>query len=67
MQYYLLAEETEGMGESYGVLVESGDDMVSIPNITHSHTQITRLLELLMRGAVTPAAVQDVVDDWLLR
>ena len=66
--YYLLAEELEIPGEYYGVGVESaGGERVSVPGITVSQSRIAELVGLLIRGAVTPATLRDVVEDWLAR
>jgi len=52
--------------ESYGVKVaEQGGGQACVENITCSASRIDELSELLVRGAVTPAALEDVVADWL--
>lgn len=52
--------------ESYGVKVaEKGGEAVSIPNLTCSADRIDELSELLLRNGVTPATLEDVVQDWL--
>ena len=52
--------------ESYGVRVrEQGGEYGDVPNITISVQRIDELMELLVRNAVTPCALRDVVDDWL--
>lgn len=52
--------------ESYGVKVaEQGGEQASVENITCSASRIDELSELLTRNGVTPAALRDVVLDWL--
>lgn len=67
MRYYLLAEEHEGLGESYGLQVRSGGETEMIPDITSSQRHIQTLLEALVAGGVTPVTVREVVEDWLNR
>lgn len=64
--YYLITELLDNEVEAYGVLVEFLGEVVRIPAITLSRRRIELLLERLKRGAVTPVAVWDVVEDWLL-
>lgn len=70
--YYILIDQMDVRGgfscESYGVRVvgrEGIEGDVSIPNITVSISRIDALMEQLTRGFVTPAAVDDIVADWL--
>lgn len=42
-----------------------GGDSAVIPNVTVSISRIDGLMELLTRNTVGPAAVGDVVADWL--
>lgn len=52
--------------ESYGVRVAGQDgDRHEIPDITVSMTRIDQLMDLLVRNAVTPCTLRDVVEDWL--
>ena len=52
--------------ESYGVKVaEQGGQQACVENITCSASRIDELSSLLTRGGVTPAALKDVVSDWL--
>lgn len=52
--------------ESYGVQVaEQGGDQARVENITCSASRIDELSGLLVRNVVTPAALNDVVSDWL--
>ena len=74
-RYYLLEEESETSG-SYGVQIEMEDEEASVRDLSPSRqrVEIARLsgalsaeeAEALVRGAVTPVALRDVVDDWLL-
>ena len=51
--------------ESYGVQVaEEGGDCVRLTGITHSRARMDELLALLIRHAVSPAGLYDVVEDW---
>ena len=68
-RYYILVGEMPLGGlscESYGVKVvgEDGEE-ASVPDITVSAGRIDALLELLSRNSVSPAALRDVIDDWL--
>jgi hypothetical protein len=59
---------TKTDGESYGVAVAlEGGESSSVRNVTLSQREILRLVGALVRGRVTPASLQDVVEDWLLR
>lgn len=60
-RYYLLEEEA-----SYGVGIELEDESAAAPDLSPSRRRIEELAERLVRGTVTPAALRDVVDDWLL-
>lgn len=52
--------------ESYGVKVaEQGGGQACVENITCSASRIDELSGLLVRNGVTPAALSDVVSDWL--
>ena len=52
--------------ESYGVKVaEQGGEQSQVENITCSAFRIDELSSLLVRNGVTPAALGDVVADWL--
>ena len=64
VRYYLVVEETAGV-ERYGIQVCYGDETETVADITSSQRQIQSLLDALTRGGVTPAAVRDVVEDWL--
>lgn len=64
--YYLLEEEPEGGGTSYGVGVELEGESAAVPGLSPSRRRVEELAERLVRGTVTPVALRDVVDDWLL-
>ena len=52
--------------ESYGVRVsEENGATACIPGITSSAARIDELSGLLVRNGVTPAALNDVLSDWL--
>lgn len=52
--------------ESYGVKVAEQDgEQAMVENITCSASRIDELSGLLVRNGVTPAALRDVVLDWL--
>lgn len=52
--------------ESYGVKVaEQGGGEACVENITCSASRIDELSGLLTHNGVTPAALHDVVSDWL--
>ena len=66
LNYHLLIEEVEDLGENYGVLLEGFGQTAAIPGITVVQNRALSLLEKLRRGAVTPVGLRDVVEDWLL-
>ena len=53
--------------ESYGVKIraQGGGEVAVVPNITPSISRIDGLMELLVRNAVTPCTLVDVLSDWL--
>ena len=52
--------------ESYGIKVAEQDgEQALVENITCSAARIDELSGLLVRNSVTPAALHDVVSDWL--
>ena len=52
--------------ESYGIKVaEQGGEQACVENITCSASRIDELSGLLVRNGVTPAALNDVLSDWL--
>lgn len=64
--YYYLLEENTGPERSYGIRVECGADQAELRDLTPVAGRARGLLEAMCRGAVTPVAVRDVVEDWLL-
>ncbi len=64
-RYYLLEEELENPG-AFGVQIEMEDEEASARDLSPSRQRVEALAESLVRGAVTPVALRDVVDDWLL-
>lgn len=52
--------------ESYGIRIEEqGGSQAAVRNITSSIARIDELSELILRNAVTPTTLSDVVSDWL--
>ena len=64
-RYYLLEEELENR-VSYGVQIELEGEEASVRDLSPARQRVLELAEALARGAVTPAALRDVADDWLL-
>lgn len=62
-RYYLVEEDS---AESYGVRIELEGETASVTGLSPSRQKVQALAETLARGAVTPVALRDVVDDWLL-
>ncbi|WP_308588623.1 DUF6514 family protein [uncultured Oscillibacter sp.] len=65
--YYLLVEELESGTEAYGVSVECGGEREARRRLTVSGRSVLGLIRRLIQGGVTPVALGDVVEDWLLR
>lgn len=65
VRYYLLEEASES-GGSYGVQVELDGEEAALPDLSPSRRRVQELAAALARGGVTPVALRDVVDDWLL-
>lgn len=73
LQYYILAEEVgvaEGiLCESYGIrIVLSNLEEIqseSLKNITFRAAAIDQLVHKMAEHLVTPAALRDVVEDWI--
>ena len=63
---YFLLEEIMGVIENYGVEIVWGMEQCCIRGITVSGDRAWHLIELLMYHSVTPIALRDVIDDWLL-
>lgn len=68
-RYGLLVEDIEVDGfhcESYGVvLADPAGNTGRCRHITVNATRISEFLDLLIRNAVTPTTLPDVVEDWL--
>ncbi len=70
-RYYILVGEMEVSGglacESYGVKVVSEDsgEWAEVPDLTIRPARIDALMDLLVRNAVSPVTLRDVIDDWL--
>lgn len=67
--YYITIDEVN-VGhytcEGYGVRIEEqGGSQATVRGVTCSIERIDALCELLLRGAVTPTTLEDVVSDWL--
>ena len=65
VRYYLLEEDSEEP-VAYGVQVELEGEEASVMNLSPSRQKVEALAKSMILGAVTPVAVRDVVDDWLL-
>lgn len=61
-RYYLLEEEES----SYGVGIELEGESAAVTGLSPSRRRVKELAERLSQGMVTPVALRDVVDDWLL-
>ena len=61
----LLRDSTD-LGMQFGIRLALGEEQIVIRELTASERRAQRLLERLRRGSVTPVALRDVVDDWLL-
>lgn len=53
--------------ESYGVKIKEASTgrQAAVPHITTSIPRIDSLMDLLTRNTVSPAALRDVIADWL--
>ena len=67
LRYFLLEGQTEDGTMDYGVQVELAEECVCVPHITPVRSEAVSLLKAMRRGSVTPVAVRDIVEDWLLR
>ncbi len=74
IRYYILVEEAEAAGnllcETYGVRIATARDgkethSESMRQLTFCLSKIDRLIGVLADCLVTPAALQDVVEDWV--
>ena len=62
-RYYLLEDGPDG---SCGIQIELEGETASIPDLSPARERVEALAAALVRGAVTPVALRDIVDDWLL-
>lgn len=60
-RYYLMEEKM-----SYGVQIELEGESAAVTGLSPSRRRVRELAERLVRGTVTPIALRDVADDWLL-
>jgi len=67
IRYYLVSECGRKRKSSFGLLVRYRDEQVVLTDISPHRGEMQRLLRRMLRGAVTPVAVPDVVEDWLLK
>lgn len=67
--YYITVDETDtgyASWESYGIRIEErGGLQATVRAITTSLARIEELGRLLVRNAVTPVTLADVISDWL--
>ena len=67
LEYYLLADEFDHIGESYGVRINCDNgETASVHGITPSQCRIQVLMDMVLRNTVTPSTLRDVVEDWIL-
>jgi len=67
IKYYLICSSRCAAQETYGALVEYLGERVFIPDLSVSRQKVLALIGHMRRGRVTPAAVRDIVEDWLVR
>ncbi len=67
IEYSLISDLSEVGIETYGVLVQLGNEQVLIPDLSSSSNAVRELLTQMAGGGVSPIAVHDIVEDWLLR
>jgi len=67
--YYITVDEYcagQFACESYGICIEEqGGSRATVRGITSSIPRIDELSRLLVRNAVTPVTLADVISDWL--
>jgi hypothetical protein len=63
--YYILSER-KGQEVCFGLSVVYRDEEVQIHSVTMVYGDIRALLTRMKRGKVTPVAVRDVIEDWVL-
>lgn len=66
IHYALLVETLENGLENYGVQVEYRTQSAMVAALTLCRRRAEVLVERLRRGSVTPVALRDVAEDWLL-
>lgn len=66
IRYALLTTIGEDGSPRYGAAVAYAGEETLVPDITADFPKALSLLELLHQGSVLPAALRDVVEDWLL-
>ena len=64
--WYYMISERNGENLSFGLSVVYRDEEVRIPAVTMVYGDIRALLTRMKRGKVTPVAVRDVIEDWIL-
>ena len=63
--YYILSERKR-REVCFGLSVVYRDEEVQIHSVTGDYGDIRALLTRMKRGKVTPVAVRDVIEDWIL-
>lgn len=63
--YYLLVDTAESIGH-YGVEIVWGIERSAVYDLAVSGGRVLQFAQQLLRCAVTPMALRDVADDWLL-
>ena len=66
LSYYVLVEDLGEREKSYGVEVRLKEECCRLMDLTSHRGRIETLMEALIRHDVTPVALRDVVEDWLL-
>lgn len=54
-------------GGNYGIAVDYSGEQAVIEDLTSRREEVEALALALRKGRVTPVALRDVVEDWLLR
>lgn len=67
IEYSLISDLSDVGIETYGILVQLGDERVVIHDLSSSPDEVQKLLVCMANGAVSPVSVHDIVEDWLLR
>lgn len=71
LEYSILVDEVSFMSgqmlcECYGVQIDLEEESAEVRYITTNQNAISDLIDWLRLGFVTPRALREVVDDWLL-